>query len=116
MCSVSVLHRSLKTISEGWTPRSMASALFKKPRVQSSVSKKSVTTSSILASAAGTPPDDPALSSVRVAAQDVVGPGASFLCHHFDCLGKFGLRNHPCRDPKLATHRSGNGFSEHRDA
>lgn len=32
-----VLHRLLKIISEGWTPRSMASALFKKPRVQSSV-------------------------------------------------------------------------------
>jgi hypothetical protein len=62
------LHRLLKIISGGWTPRSMASALFKIARVQSSVLKRSVTTSSITASAAGTPPNDQALSSVRVAA------------------------------------------------
>jgi hypothetical protein len=45
----------------------MASALFKKPRVQSSVLKRSVTTFEHHGVGPGTPLDDQALSSVRVA-------------------------------------------------
>ena len=60
--------RPLNTISGGSISRSNALAVLRKPRVQSSVLNRSIATSSITASAAGTPPADQAFKSVRVAA------------------------------------------------
>src|SRR6267378_3466607 len=58
-----------------------ASAVLTKPRCESGPSYSSMATSSITRSAAATPPLDQALSNVRVAAYDLVGPVASCLAN-----------------------------------
>src|SRR5580700_4606549 len=60
------LHKNVS--GDGWTPAWIAFAELRMPFVVSSVRKRSIATSSIITSAAATPPADHALRSVRAAA------------------------------------------------